>query len=130
MRLRLSATNFSLTAQEKGSLERPFRFALTRFSPAIGQVLVTFSDESGPKGAPTRKCLVVVRFRNSGEVVVESHDQSLESVANRSADRVGRSVARHLERKRQLKRIHRRRNSPTTADSPLIAPPKRSLRFQ
>ena len=109
MQLDISSTNAHLSTGTMATAERYMRFALTRFSPLIRDVAVKFSDESGPKGAPTKKCQIVVRLREGGSVVVDATDRQLDAAASTAADRASRSVARQLERKRHNKKFQRRR---------------------
>ena len=109
MQLDISTTNANISSVSRATIERHARFALTRFSQLIRDVAVTCSDESGPKGAPTKKCQIVVRLRKGGSVVVDATDRRLGAAASTAADRASRSVARQLERNRHNKKFQRRR---------------------
>ena len=110
MHLTISARNIELADSTKAKVERHLRFGLTRFSPAIHDTACTISDESGPLGAPMRRCQVIVRFRNGGQVIVETQDNSITAASSSAADRAARAVARHLARKRQARKFQRRRS--------------------
>jgi len=109
MQIEISTTNAEMSNGSRATVERHARFALTRFSPLIRDVSVKLSDESGPKGAPTKKCQIVVRLRQGGSVVVDALDRKLDAAASTAADRASRSVVRQLERKRHNKKFQRRR---------------------
>ena len=109
MQLQITSTNTRLTDALKSQVERRLRFAITRFTPTVGDVSVALSDESGPKGAPTKKCQIAVRLRPKGLVIVEAKDGTFDAAVGIAADRVSRSLARHLERRR-LGRKRQRRN--------------------
>lgn len=111
MQLSISARNMQLSDATKAAVERHLRFGLTRFSPSIRDVACTISDESGPNGAAARRCQVVVRFQNGGQVIVEAQGNSVSGASSIVADRAARSVARHLDRKRQSKKFQRRRQA-------------------
>lgn len=119
MQLNITATNTEVNETLNNAVERQLRFALTRFSPSVTDVSVTLSDESGPKGAPARKCQILVRLRPKGSIVVEATDGTFDTAVARAADRAGRSVARHLEKKRHARKYQRRRSvSQQKAESP------------
>jgi ribosome-associated translation inhibitor RaiA len=109
MQLSISARNMDLADSTKATVERHLRFGLTRFSPSIRDTACTISDESGPRGAPARRCQVVVRFRTGGQVIVEAQDNSIAAASSSAADRAARAVTRHLDRKRQARKFQRRR---------------------
>jgi hypothetical protein len=109
--MRIAGKKVRLGTQTAAFVERRMRFALTRFAPMIDDVVVTLGDEAGPRGAPAKSCRVAVRLQRKGSIVVDSTDASFETAASRAADRAGRSVARQINRKRQVKQYHRRRYS-------------------
>ena len=111
MRLTIAEKNAALHEDERLIVERRMRFALTRFAPAIKDVSVTLTDESGPHGSPAKRCQVVIGLRPTGSVVVDATDDGFEMAASRAADRAGRTVARQLERKRHYKKYQRRRST-------------------
>ena len=109
MQLRIAAKKAIISPKVRQSVERQLRFALTRFAPSVSGVRVTLTDESGPKGPPTRKCRLLIQLRPKGQMVIESIADSFDSAASRAAERAGRSVARHLERRRSNRKYQRRR---------------------
>lgn len=97
-------------------ITRRLHFALGRFHPAIRRLDVRVGDVNGPRGGVDKICHILVSLRASGSspVAVETSDSDLYAAVDRSTDRVGRSVARALERQRQ-RRGNRRRG--TSADN-------------
>ena len=116
MRIVVTGRQAWSNSQAESLIERRIRFALTRFAPAIGDVTVILRDESGPRGAPARKCQVVVGLRPRGSVVVNCTGSTFEAAVSNAAERASRNVARSLERKRHAKRYQRRR----VAEEPTI----------
>lgn len=110
MRLSILRKCQSLNSQTLALVERRMRFALTRFSPIINGVSVSLIDESGPHGAPTKKCLIAVRLTSQKPLIVEGVGESHLAAASQAADRIQRSVARQLHRRRDAKRYQRRRS--------------------
>ena len=100
MQLRITSTHGSLTKSLRSVVERRLRFAVTRFTPTISDVSVALSDESGPKGAPAKKCRIVARLRPKGHVLVEAVGETFEAAVGLASDRAGRSLSRYLARRR------------------------------
>ncbi len=111
MELEISARNIDLGSATREKVERHLRFGLTRFSPSIRRTHCTISDESGPHGAASRRCQIVVKLRSGGHVVVDAAEDSVTAAASAAANRAERAVARHLARKRQSRKYQRRRNA-------------------
>ncbi len=92
------------------AMERRLHFSLSRFTHAIDGVTVRISDINGPRGGHDKECLIVVRLRQGGEVVVQGNGGDSMAVLNQCADRVSRAVARELDRRRStpIRAIRRR----------------------
>lgn len=92
---------------------RRLHFALGRFGPVIRRVNVRAGDVNGPRGGIDKRCRILVKLRVAGSspITVETYDSDLHAAIDRSTDRIGRSVARALERKRQKRAYQRRRVS-------------------
>lgn len=74
--------------------------ALAAYEPSVTGVIVTLTDENGPKSGPAdRRFHVVVSLRGGGDVVVDERGEDAYAVAATGADRVKLAVARKLEKK-------------------------------
>jgi putative sigma-54 modulation protein len=82
-------------------LERRLSFALSRFGPRVRAVSVRLVDLNGPRGGIDKKCSIEARLAPRGSVRVESTDGELPAAVDRAAARLGRAVARALERGRE-----------------------------
>lgn len=85
-------------------IERRLEFSLGRFSPRILRATVQLTDVNGPSGGDDKVCRIEVRMRTTGSVFVEDRDADLVAVVDRAAQRIGRSVARAIERERGVVR--------------------------
>lgn len=83
-------------------LERRLAYALGRFGDRVRRVAVFLSDENGPKGGTDKVCRITAELPGVGRAVVEGVDSSLTAVIDRTADRVGQSVRRRLDRAREF----------------------------
>lgn len=90
-------------------------FALGRFAHRIEDVTSSLADMNGPKGGIDKQCRLVVRLRPKGKVTIEESANDLYAAIGRAVDRVGQTVGRHLERRRDAK-IKRTGFSPHLAE--------------
>jgi putative sigma-54 modulation protein len=81
-------------------IERRLRFALSRFAIRIEKVVVFLHDHNGPKGGIDKVCRVLVKARGCGMIMATVADTDWFVAVDRATSRVGRSVARQIERLR------------------------------
>lgn len=81
-------------------LERRMDASVDRFRERIRTITLRFSDVNGPKGGKDKMVRVLVKLSPQGEFVLDDMDNDMYSLISRMAERVGRSVARHLGRRR------------------------------
>ena len=84
----------------RDQIERRLGFALGRFGDRISHVRLFLEDLNGPRGGVDLECRAVANVRGLGEVVVELCDGHLGTLIDRVAERLGKVVARRLERQR------------------------------
>jgi putative sigma-54 modulation protein len=100
MRLFLRSRGVDTSEALRLHLERRVNFALGRFGGRVGWVVATFVDENGPRGGVDKVCRIVAEVRGTAPVVIEDADPDLYAAIDRAADRLGRSVARGIDRER------------------------------
>jgi ribosomal subunit interface protein len=100
MRVDIRGHGFPVSAALRAHIERRLHFALGRFGGRVRQAMVRVSDLNGPRGGVDKACRIAVRLPASPAVVVEDADGDLYVAIDRAADRIGRSVGRHLARDR------------------------------
>ena len=112
MRFSVSGDRVKVTTGLREYIDRCLYFALRRFGPAIDHVGVRVGDINGPRGGVDKHCRIVVKLRASGSnpIAIDDNDEDLRAAVARASDRVGRTVARTLDRKRG-KRIYQRRRA-------------------
>jgi hypothetical protein len=91
------------TADPQRQVERRLRFALGRFSGAVGRVTVRVEDINGPRRGVDKRCRVVVALAPRGELIIEDEDADVRALRDRSAERAGRAVERRLGRCRGVR---------------------------
>ena len=91
------------------AMERRIRFALGKFGDSVNEATVRLTDLNGPKGGVDKNCLIVVKLRKGGEVIVQGSGKDCIVTLNYCADRIGRAVERDLSRNRKapIRRMRR-----------------------
>ncbi|MGE0713578.1 MAG: HPF/RaiA family ribosome-associated protein [Planctomycetota bacterium] len=80
---------------------RSLLFALGRFAPEVRRVTATVEDLDGPRGGADKRCRLRAVLRAGGEPLVsEDVDAQLHAAIDTAAERLGRAVARRLDRRR------------------------------
>lgn len=82
-------------------IERRLRFALSRFVGRIEKIVVFLHDSNGPKGGVDKVCRVLVKARGCGMIMAAVADADWITAVDRATTRIGRSVARQIERRRE-----------------------------
>jgi ribosomal subunit interface protein len=88
------------TAAIQDHVERRILFAVGRFAPRVEEVSVRLGDANGPRGGNDKTCRTVASLHGVGQVVVEDADADLYAAVDRAASRLGRTVARAVDRRR------------------------------
>ncbi len=101
MEIAIKVRQLKLNQETSTSMERRLRFALGRFGDSIKEVKVRLMDLNEPKGGLDKECLVVVKLRKGGEVIVQGNGKDCNTTLNYCADRIGRAVERELTRNRK-----------------------------
>ncbi len=98
MKISLSCKQLSLNEADRETVTRRLQYALSRFAPDIREARVHGSDLNGPKGGVDKNCRVTVHLHGGDVVTVTDEDADFLAAASRAAERVGRAVARMIER--------------------------------
>jgi len=85
-------------------LTRRLEFALGRFSRRLGRIRIHLSGLNGDHGGNDKRCCLVARVQRGGEVVVEDRDGDLDTLIDRTCNRMGQAVLRELGRRREARR--------------------------
>ena len=101
MRLEIRGQHIEVTEALRTHAARRLQFALGRFGPRIARVVVLLTDLNGSRGGQDKQCRMVAEILRGGKVSVEDIDADLYAALAQAADRLGRAVARELERRRE-----------------------------
>ncbi|MCA9085365.1 MAG: HPF/RaiA family ribosome-associated protein [Planctomycetaceae bacterium] len=81
-------------------IHRRSAFAFGRFESTVEAVFVTLTDENGPKGGESIRCVVRVQLHRRSDVIIHEQSDTFERAVGLAIERAGRQVARHLGRRR------------------------------
>src|SRR5687767_11094720 len=85
-------------ADLRSYIERRFNFVVSRFGSALGAITLRVRDVNGPQGSVDKLCEIRVQILPSGILVMqEARDANLYASIDSAADRLGRSLIRHIE---------------------------------
>ena len=104
MKLLVVGQRTNVTEDLREFITRRLHFALGRFAPQVERVTARVADVNGPRGGTDKRCRMEVKLRGLGSVSSEAHADDVEEAAAFAAERLGRGVARSLERRQQAKR--------------------------
>ena len=97
MKIQIREGALGLAVAERSHVEERLTVTLARFSERIAKVVVRLSSAESTAGPGEKKCRIEVEIRPQ-TVHVEDGDAKLLTALDRATDRVGRAVARALER--------------------------------
>jgi ribosomal subunit interface protein len=101
MRFDIRGQHIEVTEALRTHAAHRLQFVLSRFGPRIAQVAVRLTDLNGPRGGKDKQCRMIAEMPRGGKVIVEDIDADLYAVITQAADRLGRAVAREMERRRE-----------------------------
>ena len=82
---------------------RRIRFALGRFAPHVGRVMVRISDINGVRGGVDQCCHITAELPAKGQLVVDQVDADLCPAIDRASERIGEALRREVQRTRDAR---------------------------
>ena len=102
-----SALDFN--EESKSIISRQLQYLLGRYRAVTMRVKVRFSDVNGPKGGLDKQCVVSLKLRHTGEIIIKGEGMDYLKVFQTSFERLVHSVRRELAKQREKPiRINRR----------------------
>jgi ribosomal subunit interface protein len=102
MNLRIQAHDFRLTDGLRQHVETRLACALNHGQEVVTGVVVRLSDVNGPRGGADKSCSIEVRLKGAPALIVEDTQSDLYVAIDRAAERIGRTLDRHLARRRDI----------------------------
>jgi ribosome-associated translation inhibitor RaiA len=100
MNIDIQSLGFPITPALADHARRRLRFGLTRHSDRIQRIVVRLGDQNGPRGGKAMFCRIRVYLLDAPVAVIVDIGTDLYAVIDRTADRAGRVVVKHLDRSR------------------------------
>lgn len=104
MKLFVVGETTSVTEGLHDFIRRRLHFALGRFAPEVERVTTRVGDVNGPRGGADKRCRMEVKLRGLAHVLSEARADDVEAAVAFAAERLGRGVARALERRHHTRR--------------------------
>lgn len=79
-------------------IRRRLRFALGSASHRVHNVAVVLDDQNGPRGGFDKQCTMRAILPGLTPVIIEQTEADVQVAIDRAADRLGRAVARRIDR--------------------------------
>ena len=115
MNVDIHGQGFAVTQALADYVRRRLGFVLARHGDRILRVSVRVGDENGPRGGVDKFCRIQVHLLDAPVAAIEDIGADLYAVIDRAADRVGRVVVKHIDRRHEGRRESRRGTAPERA---------------
>lgn len=100
MKLELHSSRVAVSKSTEAYVERRLAFALGRFDDVVESVVVSLADINGPRGGIDKSCRMRVKLLGQKTpVIADVLDLEIRAAVDLAAERVGRAVARRLDRR-------------------------------
>ncbi len=117
MRLEIHSSRIAVSDSTQAYVERRLGFALGRFADVVERVVVSLADINGPRGGIDKSCRIRVKLMGQQTpVIVEVLELEIRPAVDMAADRIGRAVARQLDRRTPRRSFDKRVEALQTAD--------------
>jgi putative sigma-54 modulation protein len=117
MRLELHSSRIAISDSTQAYVERRLGFALGRFSDVVESVVVSLADINGPRGGIDKSCRIRVKLMGQKTpVIADVLELEIRAAIDMAAERVGRAVARQLDRRTPRRSSDKQIETLQTAD--------------
>jgi putative sigma-54 modulation protein len=98
--------------ESRNIVSRQLQYLLERYRAVTLRVRVRFSDVNGPRGGFDKKCVVSLKLRRPGEIIIKGQGVNYLEVFQTSFERLVCAVRREIVKQREKPiRINRRKIS-------------------
>lgn len=108
MQIEVIGVHLDVTASLEKYVTHRIGLSLDRFEERILSVTVRLDDISGPHGPGTKRCHMEVHLLHRDAVIVEQDHTDIYTAVDKAANRLKRTVRRHINRVRDARRSHHR----------------------
>ena len=118
MNLKIQAHDFPLTDGLRQHLATRLAYALNHGGDVVTRIVVRLSDVNGPRGGEDKCCGIEVRLKGAPAQVVEDTPADLYVAIDRATERIGRTLDRHMARRREIPMVSAIRQQAFTDETP------------
>ncbi len=108
MKIEVVGVHLDVTSSLTEYANHRIGLSLDRFEDRITGVTVRLEDISGPHGPGTKRCHMEVHLMHRESVIVEQNHTDIYTAVDKAANRLKRTVRRHINRVRDARRSHQR----------------------
>ena len=102
----IHTSGLSIKKSTRRHIERRIAFALGRFEDSINAISVTVEDTNGTRGGIDQLCRIRISLQGErNPIIAESKHEHLNAAIDMTADCIGRSVARALDKRHRSRRV-------------------------
>lgn len=102
MLINIQTQGLELTEALRDYTQKRLAYALSHGQQQIQRVQVRLIDVNGPRGGVDKRCQVDVRLKGLPPIVLEDIESDLYMAIDRAVERVGRTLARRLDKQRRF----------------------------
>lgn len=103
MEIEIQSHGFAVTGALRAHVARRLTTALAPYQRHVRRVVARLGDENGPRGGDDKSCRIGVSIGGSPDVFATDTRASLYAAIDGAADRLSAALARHLQRRRDLR---------------------------
>lgn len=118
MNLQIQAQDLPLTDGLRQHVAKRLAYALNHGRDVITRIVVRLSDINGPRGGVDKCCGIEVRLKAAPTLVVEDTQADFYAAIDRAAERIGRTLDRHLARRREISVVSATRKQGFAEETP------------
>lgn len=108
MQVFINSNNFEMTEALSLHIKNRIEFTLSRFGGLVKKIVVSVSDENGPKGGVDKSCVIRIQTDTFSELVVKDKKSDVYAAVGRAIARAKHSLTKQVNRSKFLKRKNKR----------------------
>ena len=118
MNLQITTQDFNLTDGLRQHVGLRLAYALNHGRDVVTRIVVRLSDVNGPRGGEDKCCSIEVRVKGTRTLIVSETQSDLYVAIDRAAERIGRTLDRHLARRRVFQVVSATRQQTPVEETP------------
>jgi len=104
MQVLISSKGLQMTDTLSKHIQNRIEFTLSRFGSLVRNVVVSVSDDNGPKGGVDKSCVIRIKTDNSSELIVKDTKSDVYAAVGKAIARSKHALSKHVKRTRVFKR--------------------------